>query len=162
MEKLFKFDQRARRINDGAEHYSFGIIIKQAGNRFAFIFVDGKGGLVRFINLNEWKIDSIWMEEYYSREKMFFKYSDPTGSEYILNSSGRTMPLTNAAVPSIPIDYSLDFIASEFLEMLLRHFHRISCFESVLSLKKEEEELRQANRLGNPDQFNHQYCSIWF
>lgn len=154
MNKLFKFNQRARMVDENNHNYSFGVIIKKTDSNFSFDLVDNKGELIELINLNEWKIYSIWTKPYFSREKIFFEYSDPTGSKHILESGGRTLP-ENDDVSTI------DFIASELLGMLLRHFHRISCFESISWLKKKEEELKKENRLSDPLEFNHQIYSIF-
>ncbi len=154
MNKLFKFNLRARRCDENTDDYSFGVIIKKTNSDFSFDFVDNKGEFIKFINLNEWRISSINMQPYYSRQIIYFGYSDPTGSRHILESGGRTLPVNDDVE-------KIDFVASALLEILLQHFHRISCFESIFQVEEIKEKLIKENRRKDALKFNHKYYSVF-
>jgi hypothetical protein len=147
MKKLFKFNQRAILVADDAAIYSFGIIISQTDEVFSFQLVNDKEEFITYINLNEWKISDILNSAYYTREKILFFYSDPNNSKEVMESGGRT------------INYENFNGILYLLQLMLSHFHRISCFEDIESVLHKKEQLENENKPYEAKLLNHKFVS---
>jgi len=137
MKKFLKFNQRANLINEEQGSFSFEMI-------------NDKKEKIPFINLNEWRIYSISSYDYFTRKKISFDYSDPNGSRQKIETGGSTIIFEN--------EHGINSMVW-LLKELLVHFHRISCFEDITSVKAKREKMLMVKGNWKERNYDHLFMS---
>ena len=150
MKTLFKFNQRAKLVDNDSNCFAFGINIANIeNNKFSFDIVNGKGESIQFINMNEWKIHTITSSHYFEREKISLDFSDPKDIMQKLETGGRTINYDS--------EDAINSIAYCLLTDVLIHFHRISCFENIDEVVRKHEQLINIGETEHARLYDHRY-----
>ena len=148
MEKIFKFNNRAQITN---EDYYFKLkIIQTKGLSFLdyrFLMLNSDTHIIDYINLNEWKIKSITASRYFGRKTISISYIDPTGDNFKLNTGGRKIDETTNSIGIIDM--------GEFVEEILTHFFKLSCFENVNSVIEKRNSYLENGSQFHKKNYNH-------